>query len=100
MIILCQNKEQIVNLNNLNSLYIEKKSLNDYRSKYFLKADIETKAYILGTFFTEIACKNIFDEIVDNYLNYPEIKIYKVPETDKSVFDYTRKSAILDLSEL
>ena len=101
MVVLCQSKEQIVNLNNFNSLYFERKNLKDsYRNKYLLKVDIGSKTYILGSYYSVIICKQVYAEVLDNYLNHPETLLYKMPESDKIALDHSIESTIVDLGKI
>ena len=77
MIIVSQDKEEIVNFDNVESIWIDE----DYEEKEFtIEATADTNS-TLGCYKTKERAKEVLQDIVKHYYNYEFIKVYEMPES-------------------
>lgn len=92
MIIVSQDRDRIVNINNITQIYITE---DEERTAYFIRVETTCETYEdLGKYYTESRVREVLQEIINKYLDYVEIrnyngdisqicnipKVYKIPE--------------------
>lgn len=87
MIVLSQDKDKIVNFDNLIQVYITQ---DEEKSAYFIRFETVDSLYDdLGEYKTEKRAKEVFQELIETYCNmdnyladflHTKIIMYKMPE--------------------
>ena len=88
MIIVSQDKKELINFNNMENIEIDNPFENN-DGKFTIEAtSIDTNSYFLGEYDTEERTKEILKEIVDCFGNYLKLKAATFPMTeDLAIFN-------------
>ena len=80
MIIETQEKEEIINFNNVEKIYIQEVILST-KTVYLIKCKTREEAERLGQYATEEKAKQILQDIISFYIrNENQNKVYRMPK--------------------
>lgn len=80
MIIVSQEKEEIINFNNVEKIYIQEVILST-KTVYLIKCKTREEEERLGQYATEEKAKQILQDIISFYIrNENQNKVYRMPE--------------------